>query len=777
VTAAGSERPAPDLRAVVLALMAWAGGLGGFLLPPWVVGTALATGAALLVARWRHGRPVVVGLAWLIAAAAVAGSAMLRVEAVARSPIAVLAEERAFVSALVRVTSDPLLREGRYAPFTLVRATTVEVSGRGDTHAGRVPVLVIGDEDWRHVELGSLVRVEGRAAPSDGADLAAVISGRRPPVDVAPAGEVLDAAAAVRRGIRHAVAGAGPGERTLVPALVVGDDQGMPAEVVTAFQASGLTHLLAVSGTNLTLVVGFVLIVARWAGVRARGLVVVGMLGVAGFVLLARTEPSVVRAATMGTVALVGMGSNGREKGVRALGVAVLLLLLLDPWMSLSIGFVLSALATAGILFLAPPWRDALMTWMPRWLAEATAVPLAAQLACTPVVAAISDQVSLVAVVANMVVAPAVGPATVLGLAGGLLVLLVEPLGVLLGRVAVLCAWWIIEVAERSAAMPTAAVSWSSGATSIALLSLICLGLALVMPRVLGRRGWAVVLTGLMLLAVVRPLPTPGWPPDGWVMVACDVGQGDGLVLNAGAGTALIVDVGPDPLAIDRCLDRLGVKRLAAVVLTHFHDDHVAGLPAVLEERPPDEVVVTALADPVSGAESVVKWAEAAGVPVRVPAYGEVRRLGSLTWQVVGPSGRFATGAAVSKGSAANNASVAMLVEVEGVRILLTGDMEPEAQKAMHRALPSLQVDVLKVPHHGSRYQDPEFLTGLSARLALVSVGVDNGYGHPAAETLELLEGSGALVRRTDESGDVAVVVRDGQLTVRELSTSSSAMR
>jgi competence protein ComEC len=777
VTAAGTERPAPDLRAFVLALMAWAGGLGGFLLPPWVVGTALATGAAVLVARWRQGRPVVVGLAWLIAATAVSGAAMLRVEAVARSPMAVLAEERAFVSALVRVTSDPLVREGRYAPFTLVRATTVEVTGRGDTHAGRVPVLVIGDENWRDVELGSLVRVEGRAAPSDGADLAAVISGRRPPVEVAPAGEVLDAAAAVRHGIRHAVADAGPGERTLVPALVVGDDQGMPEEVVTAFQASGLTHLLAVSGTNLTLVVGFLLIVARWAGVRARGLVVVGMLGVTGFVLLARTEPSVVRAAAMGTVALIGMGSNGREKGVRALGVAVLLLLLLDPWMALSIGFVLSALATAGILFLAPPWRDALMTWMPRWLAEATAVPLAAQLACTPVVAAISDQVSLVAVVANMVVAPAVGPATVLGLAGGLLVLLVEPLGVLLGRVAGLCAWWIIEVAERSAAMPTAAVSWSSGATSITLLSLICLGLAFVMPRVLGRRGWAVVLTGLMLLAVVRPLPTPGWPPEGWLMVACDVGQGDGLVLNAGAGTALVVDVGPDPLAIDRCLDRLGVERLAAVVLTHFHEDHVAGLPAVLEERPPDEVVVTAFADPVSGAESVVRWAEAAGVPVRVPAYGEVRRLGSLTWQVVGPSGRFATGAAVSKGSSANNASVAMLVEVEGIRILLTGDMEPEAQKAMRRALPSLRVDVLKVPHHGSRYQDPDFLTGLSARVAIVSAGIDNDYGHPAAETLELLEGSGALVRRTDESGDVAVVVREGQLTVRELSTSSSAMR
>jgi competence protein ComEC len=523
--------------------------------------------------------------------------------------------------------------------------------------------------------------------------------------------------------------------------------------------------------------VGFVLVIARWAGVRARGLVVVGILGVVGFVLIARTEPSVVRAAAMGSVALVGMGSNGREKGVRALGVAVLLLLLLDPWMALSLGFVLSALATAGILFLAPPWRDALAAWMPRWLAEAIAVPMAAQLACTPVVAAISGQVSLVAVAANMIVAPAVGPATVLGLAGGLGVLAVEPVGTLLGRGAGWCAWWIIAAAEHSADLPTAAVGWSSAGGSVVLLTLLCLGLAWVMPGLLRRRGWAVAVGGLVMLAVVRPLPTPGWPPDGWVLVACDVGQGDGLVLNAGQGRAVVVDAGPEPEAIDRCLDRLEVDELDAVVLTHFHDDHVAGLPALLDERPPDEVLVTSLADPAEGAEAVMAWARSSGVPVRVPPYGEVRRLGPLTWQVVGPSGRFATGEAESEGSAANNASVALLVETRGVRMLLTGDMEPEAQAAMRRALPRLRVDVLKVPHHGSRYQDPEFLTGLAARVAVVSVGRDNTYGHPAEETLDLLEDAGTLVLRTDESGDVALVVDDGQLTVRELSTASSAMR
>ena len=763
----GEERRPPDLRVVLLAVVAWAGALAGFLLPPWLAATVSGVAAAAVALRYRRRRrPVVLALACLVAGTAVGGSAMLRAEANRAGPVAALAEQQAFVTASLRVTSDPVAREGRFASYVLLRGTVTEVTGRGRRYATHVPVLVIAGDSWREAELGSLVRVEGRVAPADGPDLAAVVSTSRDPTVLEPPAGVLDAASVVRAGIRAAVAPAGPEEEALIPALVVGDDRGMPAGVVESFQVAGLTHLLAVSGTNLTLVVGFVLVLARWAGVRARGLVVVGALGVLGFVLLARPEPSVVRAAAMGSVALVGMGTNGRDRGVRALGVAVLVLLLLDPWLALSLGFVLSALATAGILVLAPPWRDALMRWLPRWLAEAVAVPLAAQLVCTPVVAAISDQVSLVAVVANMAVAPLVGPATVLGLVGGLVMLVADPVGFLLGRLAGGCAWWIVAVADRSARLPTAAVEWSATAGSLVLLALLCVAAALVLPRMLARRGWSLAGALVMVLVVVRPLPTPGWPPDGWVMVACDVGQGDGLVLRAGDDTAVVVDAGPEPALIDRCLDRLGVERVPVVVLTHFHDDHVAGLPGVLEDRAVGEVQVTGLRDPERGAASVDAWASGSGVPVRVPAYGEVSRVGELTWQVVGPSREVGGEGYGEEGSPANNASVTLLVVTHGIRILLTGDLEPGAQELLDRATTDLRVDVLKVPHHGSRYQDPALLSGLGARLALISVGEDNEYGHPAPETLDLLEDAGAEVRRTDESGDVAVVVRDGELSV-----------
>jgi competence protein ComEC len=752
---------------VLLGVSGWAGGLAVFGLPGWTCLVLLALGAVTVAARRRRGRPVVTVLACLLAASAVGGVAALRVEANRGSAVAVLARDGAAVTVTARVSSDPVVRSGRFGIYTLTRINVTEVTGRGLRHRTRVPVLVIGDEGWAGVELGSRVTATGRLGPAQGPDLAAVLSTGRDPTTVAAPGEVLDGAARVRAGIRSSVAWSSPDARAMVPALVVGDDQRMSDDVVADFRTCGLTHLAAVSGTNLTLVVGFLVVLARWAGVRARGLTVVGVLGVVGFVLLARPEPSVLRAAAMGSVALVGMGTRGRDTGVRALGVAVLVLLLVDPWLVLSIGFVLSSLATAGILFLGPPFRDALQGWLPRWAAEALAVPLAAQLACTPVVAAISGQVSLVAVVANLAVAAVVGPATVLGLLGGLVTLVLPTLGRAVGWAAGAFAGWIITVATHLARLPTAALDWSAGPVSVAVLGVTCAVVGLGASRVLRRRRWSVASTVVLVVVMLRPLPTPGWPPDGWVMVACDVGQGDGLVLNAGQGRGVVVDAGPDPVALDRCLARLGVRTLPAVVLTHFHADHIDGLPAVLADHRTGEVDVTATEEPAYGAVEVHRWAAAAHVPVRVPSYGEVRTVGPLRWQVVGPVHPSAVGGHGEEGSLANNSSLVLLVETRGLRILMSGDMEPEAQRALAAALPGLRVDVLKVPHHGSRYQDPALLSGLGARLAVVSVGRDNDYGHPALSTLQLVRRSGMRVERTDLDGDVAVTVHDGDLGVR----------
>ncbi|HET8561825.1 MAG TPA: ComEC/Rec2 family competence protein [Marmoricola sp.] len=750
-----------DLRVPALAAVAWAAALAAHTLAAgWLVVVGAVATSLCAVAWWRgHASSGVV--AWLLAAAAVGSSVQLQAAAVRESPVAALARQRATVAAVLTVRSDPVLRSGRFARYVLFRAEVVGVIGRGRGYQVRAPVLVMADPDWRSLALGTRVRADGRLAPADDDGLTGLLSTRGPPTVLARPGVALRAADAVRTGIRAAVAGQGVGARALVPALVDGDDTALPDDLAADFRTTGLTHLLAVSGTNLTLVVGFLLVLARWAGVRARGLMVVGALGVAGFVLLARTEPSVVRAAAMGSVALLGMGSNGRERGTRALGVAVFLLLLVDPELAWSTGFALSACATAGILFLAPPWRDALAGWLPRWLAEAVAVPMAAQLACTPLVAAISGQVSLVAVVANLLAAPPVGPATVLGLLGGLVATVSVTAGRLVATPAAWCAQWIITVAQQTAALPAAAVGWPTSPTALAALTATSVLAALVLGWVLARRAAAVTGCALLVLVVLVPMPTPGWPPEGWVLVACDVGQGDGLVLNAGSGV-VVVDSGPDPTPMRRCLDTLGARRVPLVVLSHFHADHVDGLPAVLAGREVGAIEVSPYADPLDGARLVHALAARAGVPVRVAAYGETRRVGALTWQVLAPS----EPPPASSDSPPNDASVVLLVRTRGISILMLGDEEVPSQERLAALYPGLHADVLKVAHHGSAKQDPDLVRGLHARVALISVGRDNDYGHPAPSTLGLLASAHLLVRRTDEDGDIAVAVSTGGIRV-----------
>ena len=764
-------REVPDLRMPLLGVAGWLGGLAVQVLPARGVHAAagllltVAAGAGVAVARGRlDGRAALTAGGVLLVVVATACVGLVRHAQLTHGPVALLARDGAVVDVRATVTSDPRESHGRFGDQVLVRVQVQRLTGRGTSYHLSAPLLVIGDPTWRNAPLGTTVHASGRLSPADGVDLAAVLSARGPPDRLAAPDAWWRGADAVRSSLRRSVEDRPDDQRSLVPALVDGDDAAVRPDLADDFRTTGLTHLLAVSGTNLTLVVGFLLVLARWAGVRGRWLYVVGAFGIAGFVLLARTEPSVLRAAAMGSVGLLAMGTNGRQRGTRALGVAVLCLLLVDPPLAVSMGFALSVLATAGILLLAPRWRDALCRWLPRWLAEAVAVPAAAQLACTPLVAAISGQVSLVAVGTNLVVAPAVGPATVLGLAAGLLGLVSSWLGALVGTLAAWCVAWIVLVAQRGAGLPAAAVDWGTGPVALVVLTLVSVGVAVVAPHLLRRRTTGLGCCLLLVLGVLVRPPTPGWPPDGWVMAACDIGQGDALVLRAGPGTGVVVDAGPEPAAVDACLDRLGVTSVPLVVLTHFHADHVDGLAGVVDGRRVGAIETSRLADPPGGAAEVAEVARGSGLAASPAPYGVTRSIGDVTFQVLWPTADSPT-RGPGDGSTANNASVVLLAQVRGVRLLLCGDIEPEGQAVLAETFPGLRADVLKVPHHGSRYQDLGFLVSVGARLALVSVGADNDYGHPAEGTLAALAATGARVLRTDVDGDLLVVEHDGHLS------------
>lgn len=739
-----------DLRMAVPALACWGAAAwlvrAGSLTAVVFAATAVILGAALL--RLPHrGRLLLVVTA--ICVAAVAASCAWRLAAIENSPLTDLAADHRVATLDLQVRRDARAFTQHGRESAVVEVLVRRVVARGVDLRVRGSATAFLDGGAAGLVAGRRLTVLGRLAPAEHSGESAVI-------DVVRRGPTWrgswwwEVSENVREGVRRSVEPAGAEAQALVLALVDGDDSAVSDEVEEDFRRSGLTHLMAVSGTNLTIVLAMVLVVAKAAGAGRWLLWALGALSIAGFVVLARPDPSVVRAAAMGTVGLAALG-HGSRGGVRALSWAVIGLLFLDPWLARSIGFVLSVSATAGILLLAPVLARPLVTWLPRWCALAIAVPLAAQLACTPALAAISGQVSLVAVVANLLAGPAVAPATVAGLLGGMVALVSVPLSYLPGVVAGACASWILAVGHHAASLESASIAWDA---PWQLLLVVVPLVAWAIVRAASRPVLCVGLSLGLLIGIWRP-PQTGWPPTGWIMVACDVGQGDATVLDAGGDSAVVVDAGPEPAAVDRCLDRLGVDRIRLMVFTHAHADHVGGWSGVRRGRRVDQIAVGPTGGP-----------GAAAIPRHQVSPGESFTVGGITAYVLWPASTNPVAVTGAEGSTANNASIVLAVRVRGVRILMTGDVEPAAQDRLVAQGADLRAEVIKMPHHGSARQSSRFFDAVGASLATVSVGEGNDYGHPAAAALSMLREHGIRWWRTDLDGDIAVVQREGRLLV-----------
>ncbi|MFC5816743.1 ComEC/Rec2 family competence protein [Nonomuraea harbinensis] len=399
----------------------------------------------------------------------------------------------------------------------------------------------------------------------------------------------------------------------------------------------------------------------------------------------------------------------------------------------------------------------------PRWAAEAVVVTAAAQAAVTPVLVLMSGQISLVAVPANLLAGPAVAPATLLGFVAALIApfwpeaaqALVVPAGYAVG--------WIIVVSRWAVGIPLASVPWPQGIAGLGLLAVAAAVAVVLLRRRAGRAVILAVAAGVLIaVLVIRPIAAP-WPPRGWLMVMCDVGQGDGLVIAAGPGQGVVVDAGPDPAVMDRCLRRLGVRDVPLVILTHPHGDHVNGLAGVQRDRRVGAVITSPHRASAPQSARLSAGLARRRIPEHTAQPGTRWRLGPSELTVLAPESAAADGP--GEGSAANNASIVLHVRWRAGSALLSGDIESEAQHRLLRdSLP--RADIFKVPHHGSPRQVPAFFAAVQARAALVSVGAGNGYGHPAPSTLSLLNRMGARVYRTDKSGDVAIVDQEGALAV-----------
>lgn len=780
-----------DLRLVPAALGGWAVVLCGLHLGPMV---AAGIGAVCLLvaaaAALRAYAPAILAMAGVVTALAlVVGAQTWHVE---HHPVRAGAARGSAATVTVHLQDDPraVAAPGyggrRPEPQQVVIRAELEsaqIAGRQWRTGGRV-ILFTPAGGWTGLLPGQRVRATGLLAIPDRPDLTvAVLRVRGEPQVLSAPTAVQRVAGRLRSGLRLAAGVLDPEPAGLLPALVVGDTSAMVPAVQADFRTAGLAHLVAVSGTNVAILCGAVLGLARIARLGPRSAVVLAGVVLVGFVVLCRPSPSVLRAAVMGAVALLALVLGRRRSAVPALCAAVLVLLMADPSLGADPGFALSVLATGALVLLAPGWVEALRRrGVPSGIAEALAVPATAHVVTAPVVAGLSGQVSLVAVVTNLLAAPAVAPATVLGVCAAVLGALQPGAAVAVVQLAGPAVSWLVVVGHQGAAVPGGVVPWPVGAVGALLLASVVVVVLLVMRahrlRVLAAAG----LVGALLVFVPTRFVAPGWPAAGWAMVTCDVGQGDAIVLaTADPGQAVLVDTGPDPTLVSACLDRLGVRRLALVVISHLHADHIGGLAGVLRGRAVSAVALGPGRSPPWAFAEVLRVAAAARVPVVALAARQRLAWNGLMLEVLAPLRNppaVQDHQAEVDGTSVNNTSVVIMATTSVGRVLLTGDVELDAQADLLASSEDLRADVLKVAHHGSRFNAEQFLAAVRPRVAIISVGAHNRYGHPSKHVIDALTAAGTRVMRTDLNGDVAVAGGNSvQVVARGAEAAAAASR
>lgn len=503
--------------------------------------------------------------------------------------------------------------------------------------------------------------------------------------------------------------------RGLMAGFLIGDTSEVDPIDVEAMRLSGLSHFVAVSGSNVALFLGLVAVAMGPLAMGPRSRALVGLAALPIYAAATRFEPSVLRASVMAGLALGGRLIGVAFEAWQLLSLAVIALLVAEPGLTGSAGFQLSVAATAGVLVGA------------RWpvqgrVSRALAVTAGAQLGVAPLILAHFGSVPLLSPLINLVAAPIVAASTVIGAIG------VAGPGFLID----VGAW----LADLVLTLSRGASTWPQ-TSAFPLIGLALTGMALLRWPAL-RSGAAVLAAGAVVTLV---LGGGGRLPEAGVVVL-DVGQGDAILIHS-EGRFALVDGGPDPVVLIDRLSHYGVSVLDLVVLTHVHADHATGLAGLIGRVPMRTIWESADPHETSASAGLLDAAAGAGIPVVRPEVGERVRLGELTIEVLGPLRRY---------SSPNDQSIVLMVEGSGRSMLLSGDIETFAQAD----LTDLRVDVLKVPHQGAATSDPEWLGSVGSSLAVISVG-PNQFGHPVDWVVQTLEESGATVLRTDEEGDVVI--------------------
>ena len=754
----------------VLSVAIVAGLLGGSVLlgPRWFAGRrAHPQHATARRARWR-GRLRRAGPAFALGCFCVTIIGLplaAKLHQAQAPPLRALVTARGTAVVEVTVDADPHhVASGTIfgASTVAVDATLTAISDGRHRSTVKVAVLVFAPaDDWARLGPGQRVRTDARAQPArPGELLGALLTARGPPTLLGRPPWWQRLAVHVRTSLRVACQGLPPLERGLLPGLVDGDTSGLDPQLATEFRTAGLTHLVAVSGTNAAILIAAVLLVLRRFRAPPWLCAALGGFTVVAFVIVARPQPSVLRAAVMAVVLLAALASGRPRQGLPAVSAAVLVLLAWHPEWAGNAGFAMSVLATGALLLIAPGWAEALRArHVPVGIAEGVAVAAAATAVSAPVIVLISGRVSLVSLPANLLAELAVAPATVLGVLAAATAPWAPGVAVIFVWVAGYPCRWLVAVAQFFGSMPGASVGWPQsvlGAVALALMVVAVVGLVR-FPRA-RMPLLAAAITALLVQIPVRSW-TADWPVPDAVLVACDIGQGDGLVLPAGGHDAVVVDSGPDPMLMDQCLRGLGITTVLVYLQTHFDLDHVGGVAGVMRGRAVGTVLTGPLQLPAGGRALLDAALHDAHRTSTVAVAGSSLDAGRVHLDVLASHVVDVDGVPDS-----NNSGVVVRATVAGVRILLLADTGLPAQQGLLASGVDLRADVLKVAHHGSADFDPDLYAAVHAKLGVISVGAHNTYGHPTPTALAELSRLGVPVRRTDQDGDVAVVGPAGRL-------------
>ena len=501
-----------DLRLAPPAVLAWAAAVAGVWLPLPALGLViggLLLGAAALLAGMRRRSRKRAGLVprsflttlsvALVLAAAVASHSAVAASHKHGGPVAEAVASRSAVVIELEIAGPPrqLKAPGRAgADRWAVPATASTIIARGNLIRGEAQLLIMGGADWQRVVPGQRIRTTGKLRPpEDGQTQAGILSASTGPATmVAPSGW-QEGPAALRGGFAAAAEWIGGDARGLLPGMVTGDTSFLDEQLQTAMKTVGMTHLTAVSGANCSLILGALLLAARTVRLPRAAAAAAALAGLALFVMMVGPDASVLRAALMGAIGLVSLSGGRTGRGLSFLSLAVIGLLMADPALGTSFSFLLSVLATLGIVVAGPRIMGWLPPLVPRWLAAGLAVPLSAQLFCGPVIVLLQPQFSSFALLANMVAAPLVAPVTILGTAAVPLVPLAPWAAVIPMAVAGACSAGVAGVARFFSALPGAALPWPEGPFGAATMVVLSACTVLAMWVLLHPRAvWVLVL-------------------------------------------------------------------------------------------------------------------------------------------------------------------------------------------------------------------------------------------------------------------------------------------